>query len=101
MQWRCVLSKVEDGIATFDASALVGAIGLSLVRASGTVPLGCFVCVPTSQGARLYQDASDVLTRLARVERDISDAYAIHRAMEAKYEDIVDRLNKLFTGYNF
>lgn len=96
-----VYGKVEQGAATFDRAGLVGRIGLSLVRASGTVPLGGFICVPTAEGVRLYQDAADMLERLARVERDISDAYAIHRAMEEKYDGLVKRLDALFSGYNF
>ncbi len=94
-------AKVEDGVAAFDRSELVGRVELSLIRAAGTVPLGGFICVPTDNGVRLYQDAEHLLSRLAKVERDISDALAMHRAIEAKCEDILKRIERLFTGYSF
>lgn len=96
-----VYGKVEQGAATFDRAGLVGRIGLSLVRASGTVPLGGFICVPTAEGVRLYQDAADMLERLARVERDISDSLVVHDKLGEKYKALEDKLSRLFDGYNF
>ena len=93
--------KVTDGAVTFDVAELCGRVELSLVRASGTVPLGAYICLPVEGGMDMYPDAADLLARLTRVERDISDAYAIHRAMEEKYDGLVKRLDALFTGYNF
>ena len=96
-----VYGKVEKGAAVFGTSALRGRVALSLVRASGTVPLGAYICLPVEGGVDMYPDAADLLARLTRVERDISDAYAIHRAMEEKYDGLVKRIEALFSGYNF
>lgn len=93
--------KVEGGSVSFGASELRGRVALSLVRASGTVPLGAYICLPVDGGVDMYPDAADLLAKLTRVERDISDAYAIHRAMEEKYDGLVKRIEALFLGYNF
>lgn len=92
--------KIENGVATFARAELVGRISLSLVRPGGVVPLGAFICVPTENGVMLYQDAETLLSRLAKVERDISDVLERQRDLEAKYEDIIKRLESLFEGYN-
>ena len=96
-----VYAKVDGDAAVFDASALRGRVALSLVRASGTVPLGAYICLPCEGGVDMYPDAANMLKRLARVERDISDALAVHRAMDAKYDGLVKRIEALFSGYNF
>ena len=93
-------AKVENGVAAFPASDLKGRIALSLIRGDGSVSLGAYVCLPSANGVTLYQDAEELLSRLAKVERDISDTLEAYRALVAKYEDIGKRLESLFTGYN-
>lgn len=93
--------KVADGAVVFDSAELRGRVALSLVRASGTVPLGAYICLPCEGGVDMYPDAADLLARLTIVERDISDALAVHRAMDAKYDGLVKRIEALFSGYNF
>ena len=92
--------KIVNGVASFDKSELDGQISLSLVRASGIVPLGGFVCVPSANGVTLYHDADTLLTRIGKVERDISDVLENQRVLNAKYEDIIKRFEGLFTGYH-
>ena len=98
---RISYAKVHNNLAAFERSDLKGKINLSLVRASGVVPLGGFICVPGEESTLLYQDAETMLDRLARVERDISEAHTMYNAMMAKYDDITKRLDRLFTGYDF
>ena len=93
--------KIENGSAVFDRAELHGRIGLSLVRASGSVQLGGFVCANTDKGMKLYHDAEALLSRLAKVEGDISDVIAENRALAAKYDDLTKKIEQLFTGYSF
>ena len=94
-------ARVENGVATFDRSVLVGRIALSLVRASGTVPLGALICVPIREGIRVYPDVQSVLDRIGKVERDISDLLSMQRDLTAKYDDMIKRIEQLFDGYSF
>lgn len=94
-------ARVESGVATFDLSDLVDRVELSLVRASGSVPLGGLICVPFGGSTRVCYDESHLLNRLQRVERDISDLMSTHRALAAKYDDMIKRIEQLFSGYSF
>ena len=94
-------ARIEDGVATVPVSELRGRIGLSLARSSGTVPLGGFVALPVAGGVELYRDGADCADRLGRVEREVSDAVAVHRDLLKKYKDLEERISHLFDGYNF
>ena len=94
-------ARIEKGAAAIPASELRGAFDLSLVRSSGTVPLGGFVALPVGDEIELYHNGADAAKRLDRVEREISDAVAIHRDILEKYEKLENRISRLFDGYNF
>lgn len=93
-------AKVEGGVATFKRGDLAGRVELSLVRASGTLPLGGLICVPADNVIRLYQDPTSILQRLERIERDISSLLDMQHKAEAKYDDLGKRIESLFTGYD-
>lgn len=94
-------ARIIDGMCLFPRRALKGYMGVSVISEKRTVLCTPLVAIETAEGVVVVPDARDVLTRLARVERDISDSLAVHEALEAKYKALEDKLSRLFDGYNF
>ena len=92
-------AAVRDGVCRFPKEALVGDIGVSIISSRGVVPCTSLVAVETKSGVMVFPDARDVLERLERAERDISDCLAIIERIEGKYDDLDERIKRLFTGY--
>lgn len=93
--------RVVNGICKFPEAVLVGDIGISVITKQKTIPCTSLIAFKTIDGTVVVPDARDVLPRLARAERDISDAIVIHRELEDKYKALEDKLIRLFDGYNF
>jgi hypothetical protein len=92
-------SAVREGGCRFPREALVGDIGVSIITNRGVIPCTSLVAVETKSGVMVFPDARDVLERLDRAERDISECLAIIERLEGKYDDLDDRLKRLFVGY--
>ena len=92
-------AAVRDGVCRFPKEALVGDIGVSIISSRGVVPCTSLVAAETKSGVMVFPDARDVLERLERAERDISDCLAIIERIEGKYDDLDERIKRLFTGY--
>lgn len=93
-------AAVRDGVCRFPKEALVGDIGVSIITNQGVIPCTSLVAVETQGGGvMVFPDARDVLERLERAERDISDCLAIIERIEGKYDDLDERLKRLFVGY--
>lgn len=92
---------VKDGKCVFPRSALVGDIGISVITKQGTIPCTALVAVETQLGTVVLPDAREILSRLERVERDISNTLVVHEELTGKYKDLEDKLSRLFDGYNF
>ena len=91
-------ARIEGGQCAFRAEALRGRLGLCVVSPSGTIPCMSLVATRAEDGSLLvFSDPKEVLTRLSRTERDISDAIAAYRSLEAKYNGLMDRIQKLFS----
>lgn len=94
-------ARVANGTCKFSKDVLVGDIGISVITTRGAIPCTSLIALKTIDGTVVVPDARDVLPRLARAERDISDAIVIHRKLEDKYKALEDKLIRLFDGYNF
>lgn len=92
--------KIIDGVATFPKKALKGKMTLSVVTESGVIPCVGLVAVDAGSRTVVYPDPSEVFDRLHRCEEDISMTVDALKALERKYNDIIARLDKLFSGYN-
>lgn len=92
-------AAVRDGVCRFPKEALVGDIGVSIITNQGVIPCTSLVAVETKSGVMVFPDARDVLERLDRAERDISECLAIIERLEGKYDNLDNRLNRLFVGY--
>ena len=93
-------AAIREGVCRFPKEALVGDIGVSIISSRGVVPCTSLVAVETQGGGvMVFPDARDVLERLERAERDISDCLAVIERIEGKYDDLDERLKRLFTGY--
>ena len=56
------------------------------------------LAIKDAEGAiTLLPDASEMLARLSKAEREISSMIAAYRAVEGKYTDLKERIEKLFT----
>lgn len=93
--------KVRNGECKFPREALIGNLGISVINTRGTIPCTPLVAVETVNGVLVFPDARDLLSRLERVERDISDTLVVHSELEGKYKGLEDKLSRLFDGYNF
>lgn len=94
-------ARVVDGVCLFPRRALKGYIGLSVISDKGARTCTPLVAIEATEGVVVVPDARDVLTRLARIEREVSDAVAVHHDLLKKYEDLEKRISHLFDGYNF
>lgn len=94
-------ARVEGGRCTFPVRALVGDIGVSVISNVRTVRCSGLIAIKSEGGVTVVPDAREVLERLARVERDISDSLVVHDKLEEKYKALEDKLSRLFDGYNF
>lgn len=93
-------AAVRGGVCRFPKEALVGDIGVSIITNQGVIPCTSLVAVETQGGGvMIFPDARDVLERLDRAERDISDCLAVIERLEGKYDDLDNRLKRLFVGY--
>ena len=93
-------AAIREGVCRFPVEALVGDIGVSIISSRGVVPCTSLVAVETQGGGvMVFPDARDVLERLERAERDISDCLAVIERIEGKYDDLDERLKRLFVGY--
>ena len=92
--------KIIDGVATFPKEALKGKMALSVVTESGVIPCVGLVAVDAGSRTVVYPDPAEIFDRLYRCEQDISDTIDALKALEGKYNAIVERLDKLFSGYN-
>lgn len=92
-------AAIREGVCRFPKEALVGDIGVSIISSRGVVPCTSLVAVETKSGVMVFPDARDVLERLERAERDISDCLAVIERLEGKYDDLDERLKRLFVGY--
>ena len=93
-------SKIIDGVATFPREMLRGRMTLSVVTESGVIPCVGLVAVDAGSRTVVCPDPADIFDRLYRCEQDISDTIDALKALEGKYNAIVERLDKLFSGYN-
>ena len=64
------------------------------------IPCDGLVAVDDGKATVVYPDPSEVFDRLHRCEEDISMTVDALKALERKYNDIIARLDKLFSGYN-
>ena len=94
-------ARITDGTCLFPKRALKGYVGLSVISDKRTSMCTPLIAIEAEEGVVVVPDARDILTRLARVERDISDSIDARRALEAKYKSLEDRLSRLFDGYDF
>ena len=94
-------ARVEGGKCTFPVRALVGDIGVSVISNVRTVRCAGLIAIKSEGGVTVVPDAREVLERLTRVERDISDSLVVHDRLEEKYKALEDKLSRLFDGYNF
>lgn len=94
-------ARITDGMCLFPRRALKGYISLSVISEKRTLMCTPLIAIEAEEGVVVIPDARDILMRLARVERDISDSIDARRALEAKYKSLEDRLSRLFDGYNF
>lgn len=92
-------SRVEEGKGYFGREALEGEITMLLITTAGVAELGSYICIERDGKTVIYHDARDVLERLDRTERDISECLDIIERLEGKYDDLDERLKRLFTGY--
>lgn len=92
-------AKIEDGRCEFDEGILAsGKIGVCIITTEGTIPCMGLISVRDEEGRLLLlPDASEVLARLSKAEREISSSLAAFRAVEGKYNDLKERIEKLFT----
>jgi hypothetical protein len=92
-------ANIEDGRCEFDEGILAsGKIGVCIITTEGTIPCMGLISVRDEEGRLLLlPDASEVLARLSKAEREISSALAAFRAVEGKYNDLKERIEKLFT----
>jgi predicted nuclease with TOPRIM domain len=90
---------VRDGVCRFPKEALVGDIGVTIITNQGVIPCTSLVAGETKSGVMVFPDARDVLERLDRAERDISECLEIIERLEGKYDDLDNRLKRLFVGY--
>lgn len=93
-------AAVREGGCRFPREALVGDIGVSIITNRGVIPCTSLVAVETQGGeVMIFPDARDVLERLDRAERDISECLDIIARLEGKYDDLDSRIKRLFAGY--
>lgn len=92
-------SKIENGKCEFDARALnAGRLGICIITTQGTISCMCLLAIKVKEGALLLlPDASEMFSRLSKMEREISSMIAAYRAVEGKYTDLKERIEKLFT----
>jgi hypothetical protein len=90
---------VREGRCRFPREALIGDVGVSIITERGVIPCTSLVAFETAKGTVVIPDARDVMDRLNRAERDISEGLGIIARLEAKYDDLDSRLKRLFTGY--
>ena len=94
-------ARVEGGNCTFPVRALVGDIGVSVISKVRTMRWAGLIAIKSEGGVTVVPDAREVLERLTRVERDISDSLVVHDRLEEKYKALEDKLSRLFDVYNF
>lgn len=92
--------RVRNGECKFPREALFGNLGISVINTRGTIPCTPLIAAETVNGVLVFPDAREILSRLERVERDISDTLVIHRELEGKYNELTQRLDKLFRGFD-
>lgn len=91
-------ANIDDGRCEFGANALKGKIGVCIITTEGTIPCMGLISIRDEEGRLvLLPDASEVLARLSKAEREISSTLAAFRAVEGKYNDLKERIEKLFT----
>ena len=91
-------ANIDDGRCEFGANALKGKIGVCIITTEGTIPCMGLLAIKDAEGAiTLLPDASEMLARLSKAEREISSMIAAYRAVEGKYTDLKERIEKLFT----
>lgn len=94
------LRGVEEGKCSFPRRALIGKISVSLISAQGSIPCTPLIAVQGENAVTVVPDATEVFSRLARVEKNISSLLAAWTALEEKYNALESRIAKLFDGYN-
>ncbi len=92
--------KVRNGECKFPREALIGNLGISVINTRGTISCTPLVAAETAGGVLVFPDARDLLSRLERVERDISDTLVVHEELTGKYNELTQRLDKLFRGFD-
>ena len=93
-------AAVRDGVCRFAKETLVGDVGVSIITNQGVIPCTSLVAVETKGGVMLIPDARETLKRLERAERDISDCVRMYTELQEKYENLEERLRRLFVGYD-
>jgi hypothetical protein len=93
-------AKIVDGVANIPRRYLRGKVKLSVVSSSGVIPCVGLIAVDDGKATVVYPDPSEVFDRLHSCEEDISMTVDALKALERKYNDIIARLDKLFSGYN-
>lgn len=92
--------KIIDGVATFPRAALKGKMSLSVVTENGVIPCVGLVAVDVGNRTVVHPDPAETFDRLYRCEKDISNTIDAQQVLEGKYNAIMERLDKLFLGYN-
>jgi hypothetical protein len=93
--------SIKDGVCQFPKEALSGKIGVCVISPDGTIPCtGLIAIKDESGGLTIVPDATEILDRLENTEKEISRLITVQKKLSEKYDDLYQRIKKLFEGYN-
>lgn len=93
---------VQDGGAVFSKKNLKGKVGVCLICKEGTIACTGFTALENGEGKLWIQpDVSDIVKRLKRAEKELSNCLADIEDLSKKYNGLASRIEKLFAGYNY
>lgn len=92
---------VEKGKCSFPQNAFVGKVSVCVISPDGTIPCtGLIAIKDESGGLTIVPDATEILDRLENTETEISRLITVQKKLSEKYDDLYQRIIKLFEGYN-
>ncbi len=92
---------VEKGKCSFSQSAFVGKVSVCVISPDGAIPCtGLIAIKDESGGLTIVPDATEILDRLENTETEISRLITVQKKLSEKYDDLYQRIKKLFEGYN-
>lgn len=89
---------IKDGQAVVPSKNLVGDIKISVITSVGTFNCTGLTAIKNGNGTlTVVPNYKELLKRLNDVERYVSDTLNAYRALEAKYDGLASRIDKLFS----